>query len=113
MRILIKEIRIDELKQVAQETFGDLVKAVVDVDRGLIAIDAELHSDLEALLLENGAIQNNLWGINFYPDLEEKDFIEFDSLINVRPSQGNRSRGVDSKEIQAKIIDIVNSWVKR
>ena len=113
MKILKKTIGIDELKKIAQASFGDLVKAVVDVDRELIAIDAELHSDLEALFLENGSKQNSLWGINFYPELEEEDFIEFDLMINLRPSQKNMTRGVDSTEIQKKIIDIVKKWVQR
>jgi len=104
---------VEELKQIAQEMFGDLVKAVVDVDRELVAIDAELHSDLEALFLEDGSKQSSLWGINFYPDLEGDDFIEFDSMINLRPSQGNMTRGVDSEDIQVKIMDIVDKWVKR
>lgn len=113
MIILKNPINIDELKEIAQNTFGDMVKAVVDIDRQLIAVDAELHSDLEALFLENGSKQNNLWGINFYPDIEDDDFIEFDSMINLRPSQGNMSRGVDSQDIQKQITDIVNRWVKR
>jgi hypothetical protein len=113
MRILENVITVAELKQVAQETFGDLVKAVVDVDRELVAIDAELHSDLEALFLEDGSKQNSLWGINFYPELEGEDFIEFDSMINLRPSQGNMSRGVVSKDIQAKVINIVKKWIKQ
>jgi len=103
----------DELKKIAQVSFWDLVKAVVDVDRELVAIDAELHSDLEALFIENGSNQNSLWGINFYPDLEGEDFIEYDSMINLRPSQGNMTRGVDSKDIQVRIMNIVNKWVKR
>jgi len=113
MRILESIITIDELKQIAQETFGDLVKAVVDVDRQLVAIDAELHSDLEALFLENGSKQNSLWGINFYPDLEGEEFVEFDSMINLRPSQKNMTRGVDSKDIRSKIISVVSKWVKQ
>ncbi|MDD4295267.1 MAG: DUF5674 family protein [Candidatus Omnitrophica bacterium] len=113
MKILENIITNDELKKIAQETFGDLVKAVVDVDRELVAIDAELHSDLEALFLENGSRQNSLWGINFYPELEGEDFIEFDSMINLRPSQRNMTRGVDSEDIQIKILDVINKWVKR
>lgn len=113
MKILKNVVTVDELKQIAQDTFGDLVKAVVDVDRELVAIDAELHSDLEALFLEDGSKQNSLWGINFYPDLEGDDFIEFDSMINLRPSQGNMTRSIDSADIQAKIINIANKWVKR
>ena len=113
MKILDAVITMDELKQAAKNNFGSFIKAVVDVDRQLVAIDAELHSDLEALFLENGSKQKSLWGINFYPDIKDSDFVEFDSMINIRPSQGNMSRGVDSQEIQASIITIVNKWIKR
>ena len=107
MRIIDKKISIDEIRQMAAATFGDMVKAVVDVDRELIAVDAELHSDLEAMLLDNGSKQNNVWGINLYPDMRGDDFVEFDSLINIRPSQGNRSRGVENEEIRKKVVSIV------
>ena len=113
MRIIEKELSLSELKEIALASFGDMVKAVVDIDRGLIAIDAELHSDLEALLLDNGSKQKDLWGINLYPDIEDDDFIEFDSMINMRPSQNNMTRGVDSKEDQKKIINTVNKWIKK
>jgi len=113
MKILDRVVTVDELRKLAADTFGDLIKAVVDVRRELVAVDAELHSDLEALLHENGSKQKDLWGINFYPDIEGDDFVEFDSMINMRPSQGNRSRGVDSEETRKKVINIVNKWVKR
>ena len=107
MKIVDEKLTIDELKQLAAGTFVDLVKAVVDVDREIIAVDAELHSDLEAMLLEDGSRQKNIWGINLYPDLQGDEFIEFDALINIRPSQDNRSRGVEDEEIRKKIISIV------
>ena len=97
----------------AANTFGDLVKAVVDIDRGVLAVDAELHSDLEALLLQDGSQQKNIWGINLYPEIEGDGFIEFDSLINMRPSQGNRSRGVENRELCKKIIELVRTRIKR
>lgn len=97
----------------AAATFGNLVKAVVDVEREVVAVDAELHSDLEALLLENGSRQKNLWGINLYPEMPDAEFIEFDSMINMRPSQGNRSRGVEDEEIHKKIVEIIGERVKR
>jgi len=96
----------------AENRFGNLIKAVVDVERKIMAVDGELHADEEALLLENGSRQENLWGINIYPELEGPDRIEFDSLINIRPSQGNRSRGVDNVTIRDQINDIVNALVK-
>ncbi|MBI3317416.1 MAG: hypothetical protein HYZ85_05400 [Candidatus Omnitrophica bacterium] len=93
--------------------FGDMVKGVVDVDRQLLALDAQLHSDLEALLLKDGSKQANLWGINLYPEAPLEDFVELDSMINIRPSVGNRSRGVENEAIQKKIFEVVEKWVKR
>lgn len=113
MKIVTEQLALEELKQMAAATFGNMVKAVVDVDRELIAVDAELHSDLEALLLEDGSKQKSLWGINFYPETKEEEFIEFDSMINMRPSQGNRSRGIENEEISKKIIEIVTKRIKR
>ena len=111
MIILETQMPVARLQEVAGNTFGDMVKAVVDVGRRLVAIDAELHSDLEALLLENGSAQNDLWGVNFYPFLEGDDFLEFDSMINMRPSQGNMSRGVVDGKIRAEIAKVVDEWI--
>ena len=97
----------------AAATFGNMVKAVVDIDREVIAVDAELHSDLEALLLKDGSKQKSLWGINFYPEMQGDDFIEFDSMINMRPSQGNRSRGVDDQGMRRKISELVAKRILR
>ena len=100
-----------ELQKMTSKMFGNLVKAVVDIEQEIIAVDAELHSDEEASLLEKGSEQKNLWGINLYPDKRGKDFIEFDSMINIRPSQGNRSRGVDDSKIQKSIVKIINKLI--
>ena len=113
MKIIAQKVTLVELNQMAAAGFGNLVKAVVDIDKGLLAVDAELHSDLEAFLLENGSKQKSLWGINFYPEMKGDDLVEFDSMINMRPSQGNRSRGVDSAEIRKKIMEIVSKKVER
>jgi len=111
MDILTKALTIDELKQIAAHLYGEMVKAVVDVDRELIAVDAELHCDLEALLLEDGSKQKNLWGINLYPELQQDALIEFDSLINVRPSQENMSRGVENEATRQSIVAVVKKWI--
>ena len=112
MKIINKQIRVGELKKMADQMFGDLVKAVVDTRKKIMAVDAELHADEEAYLIENGSEQKNLWGINFYPEFYgSNDFIEFNSMINLRPSQNNRSRGVESPEIREKIIKIAAKLV--
>ncbi|MDO8547781.1 MAG: DUF5674 family protein [Nitrospirales bacterium] len=113
MRIITETLSINDLKKMAADMFGDIVKAVTDIDRELIAVDAELHSDLEARLLEDGSQQKHLWGINLYPEASGDEFIEFDSMINVRPSQDNRSRGVESEAIRVKIIQIVGKRIER
>lgn len=112
MRIVDAPISLADIKSMAGSRFGNLVKAVVDVERRIMALDAELHADEEALLLENGSLQENLWGINIYPELEASERIEFDSVINIRPSQGNLSRGVDDQAIREKIVQIVAGLVK-
>jgi hypothetical protein len=100
-----------DLKPMEAMMFGNFVKAVVDIDRKIVALDAEMHADLEQLLLEHGSEQKNLWGINFYSDMTGEDFVEFDSMINVRPSQNNRSRSVDDPEIRKKILEVVHLWI--
>lgn len=113
MKIIKDQISIEELKGMSANMFGNLVKAVVDVRNDTIAVDADLHADLETLLLEHGSEQENLWGINIYPEFAGDDMIEFDSMINIRPAQNNRSRGVDDTEIQKKIVEIVEKLVKK
>jgi hypothetical protein len=113
MKIIEKQITLEELKEMSSKMFGNLVKAVVDVEKEIMAVDADLHADEEALLLEKGSSQKNLWGINIYPELTGEDFVEFDSMINLRPSQKNRSRGVDDAEIQKKILEIAAKLIKK
>ncbi|MDO4983175.1 MAG: DUF5674 family protein [Eubacteriales bacterium] len=89
-----------------------MIKGVVDVAEHILAVDAELHADLVTLLLSKGSAQKDLWGINLWPEEVGEDFIEFDSLINIRPWQGNRERGVSDPEIRRQIIEVVDQWIK-
>ena len=111
MKVVEEKISLSELKEMASRMFNSLVKATVDVEKGILVVDADLHSDEEAYLLNEGSKQENIWGINIYPDKDMRNMIEFDSIINVRPSFGNNSRGVEDKDIQKKITDIVNSKI--
>jgi hypothetical protein len=113
MTIVREQIPLADLDAMAKVQFGDLVKAVVDVERGVMAIGGELHSDEEALLLEDGSNQPHLWGINLYPAIRDESWIEFDSMINIRPSQGNRSRSVDDAETRKAILAVVGRLVAR
>ncbi len=112
LRIITEPIHRSEIVAVAQERFGDMVKAVVDVEKGIMAIGGELHADEESALLEQGSAQEHLWGINLYPDEQGEGWIEFDSMINVRPAQGNRSRSVENPAVQDRIRAIVDKLVQ-
>jgi hypothetical protein len=100
-----------DLNSIAERQFGDMVKAVVDVDRRVMAIGAELHSDEEAALLEDGSRQPSLWGVNLYPGDSGDSFLEYDSMINVRPAAGNRSRNVEDEATRVRILDVVRDLV--
>lgn len=113
MIILDKPIKKADLLNCQTKFEDDLVKGVVDIEQQLLAIDSGLHADLEKCLLENGSQQYALWGINLYPhEDDEEDFIEFDSMINIRPEQNNRSRSVENPEIQKEIIKTIKLWIK-
>lgn len=108
MRLLNQKIKREELKNSKFIMGDEMVKGVVDVKRRLLAIDAELHADLEKFLLENGSDQFDLWGINLYFD---GDMIELDSMINIRPAQNNRSRGVEDEATRTQITEVVRQWI--
>jgi len=85
-----KPISRQQLKAAAQPHFEGVVKAVVDIEKRIMAIGGELHADEEGFLLEQDSKQENLWGINFLVEVDPPDMVEFDSLINVRPRQNTR-----------------------
>ena len=114
IEVISEPIEVDVVKSIAEQQFGDMVKAVVDVDKEVMAIGGELHADEEAVLLDLGSAQANLWGINLYPEqFPNEDWIEFDSMINLRPAQGNRSRGVEDPKVQEWIRQVVAKLVKQ
>lgn len=111
--VITDSITFEKLRKIAKEQFGDLAKAVVDVGQEIMAVGGELHSDEEVFLAEkHGSKREHTWGINLYPDKAgSNDFIEFDSVINLKPSQGNRSRGVEDVAIQQKIRNVVEKLI--
>lgn len=106
-------ISLDDIRVLAEARFGDMIKGVVDLERGILLLDADLHADQEASLLADGSTQANLWGINLYPGVAGEDWLEFNSMINLRPSFGNRSRGVDDPATRAAIAEFVARVVRR
>ena len=111
IKIITKPIPKSDLVQIAKDQFGDWVKAVVDVKRRIMAIGGDLHADEEALLLQDGSQQEHLWGINLRLDKNPDEWVEFNSMINIRPSQHNRSRGVEDESLRQKIKEVVGELV--
>ena len=88
-----------------------MIKCVADIRLDLLALDADLHADLEQMLLKNGSAQEDLWGFNLWVEEAGEDFIEYDSLINIRSWQGNPSRDVLDPEVREKIRQIVEQFI--
>jgi hypothetical protein len=108
----VDKISLVELTEMAKKMYDPLVKAVVDLQKKTMTVDAEMHVDEEQWLLEHGSQQADLWGINLYPGkFGTGGFIEYDSMINIRPRQSNSSRSIESAEVRAKIESIVQEVV--
>ena len=112
IRIVKNSIKRSELEEIAREGFGDLIKAVVDTEQEIMAVGGELHADEEVELTnKEDSKRGDTWGINLYLKRTGGDWIEFDSMINLKPHYGNRSRNVENPEIREKIRKIVNKLI--
>lgn len=112
MRIIDNPISKEELINIAKNQFGELVKAVVDVRKGIMVIGGELHADEEVFLMDQkNSERKDTWGINIYPEISNSEWIEFDSVINLKPSFGNHSREVEDEETKEEIRKIVQRLV--
>lgn len=111
IHIISTSISKSELSALARETFGTMVKGVVDLEREIIALGGELHADEEAVLLQDGSQQKNLWGVNIYPGKPFEQAIEYDSMINIRPRENNNSRDIKDQKIREKIAAIIRKRV--
>ncbi len=114
MKLIETSITNAELQEMSKKMFDGLVKAVVDIEEEIMVVDAELHADQEDFLLQKGSKKENLWGINIYPEEAGSDnWLEFNSMINLRPSQNNRSLSIENAEIRAKVVSVVEKLVPK
>ncbi|MBI4034082.1 MAG: hypothetical protein HY378_00855 [Candidatus Brennerbacteria bacterium] len=112
IKVVKEPIKKSELMEMAKKEFGNLIKAVVDVKQEIMAVGGQLHADEETFLTEKeGSEREYTWGINLRLDESGDGFIEFDSMINLKPGFGNRSRGVDDPKIQEQIKEVVGKLV--
>ncbi len=109
IKIIKDKISKDELKKLAEESFGAMIKIVVDIERKILAAGGELHADAVEPLLNDGSMGKNLWGANFYLFKNPEDRLEYTALINIRPEQDNRKMEIENEEIKDKIKQIVEN----
>ncbi len=113
MKIIKEKINIAELKEMSKKMTPNLVKAMVNIETNAFAVDAGLHADLMQLLIEEENVNPEMtWGINLLPDKQGEDFIEFDSMMNIKPAIGNMSREVENEETREKIRKIVSEHIE-
>ena len=112
IKIITEKITKLELEELAKEFYVEMVKGVADIEKGIIALGGEWHIDANIVLIDDGSKQENLWGFNIYLNKEKSEMLEYNSLINIRPKQGNKSMEIESEEIRNKIFEIVNKLVE-
>ncbi|MDP3730182.1 MAG: DUF5674 family protein [Candidatus Omnitrophota bacterium] len=106
--IIRKKADEESIKKISEDLDG-YVKVTVDIKRGILAAGGTLHVDGERLMLEDGSRQADLWGGGI--DFETGD-IDFDSMINIRPAQGNRAREVLDSKIRKQMEEIIHRLLK-
>jgi hypothetical protein len=112
IRLVREPIPLQIIKESAARSFGTMTKAVVDIEQGVMAIGGQLHADEELFLMEQtGAKRENVWGVNILIEEEGTFWVQFDSMINIKPHLGNRSRHIESEEIQKQIKDVVHNLI--
>lgn len=99
----------DEIEQV-KEQFDLYIKTVIDIERKTCSAGADRHYESEAILLEQGSKQSDVWGGGV--DLETKE-IDFNSFINIRPKQNNQSNEIQDQEIRKKYEELTKSFFKK
>lgn len=111
IKIIDKKITESEVREIAKDYYADMVKGVVDIERGILAIGGEYHIDANMVLIENGSGQQNAWGFNWYFDRTGDERIEYVSLINIRPAQGNRGMEVQDASLRDTMKTIILKYL--
>jgi hypothetical protein len=111
IKVFDSQISKEELLVLAKSGYGDMVKGVIDIKKRQLALGGELHADCEQLLLEGGSKQVDLWGFNIYPEKTREEYLEYTSMINIRPRQGNMGRDIKDLNLCRQIKSIIDEMV--
>jgi len=111
IKIIDKKITEAELREIAKDFYGEMIKGAVDIERGVIAMGGEYHMDANVVLIESGSKQEDVWGFNWYFDKNGNQRIEYVSLINIRPKQSNRAMEVQDVSLRDKMKTIILKYL--
>ena len=109
--VIHEPITFTELEEFAKAYHRTLVKGVADVERGIIALGGEWHMDANTVLIADGSQQKNLWGFNVYLKQKSDQAIEYISLINIRPAQGNKTMELMDEGLRQSVRTIVGRLI--
>ena len=111
IKIINKKISEIELRDIAKVFYVFMIKGVVDIEKEILSMGGEYHMDANNILIENGSIQKNVWGFNWYFEKSNDDRIEYISLINIRPMQGNKTMEVQDIALRDKMKSIILKYL--
>ncbi len=104
---MIHLLRAPATKQQVNEMLEALevyIKLAVDIQRGILAGGGVLHADCEALLIQDGCQQEDIWGADWIPSTQQ---IRYEALINIRPRQNNPAMEILNPAIRDSVAQIV------
>ena len=111
IQIIRQPIDPSQLEPLAAAWFGTMIKGVVDLEREVAALGGDWHMDANVVLIADGSEQQNVWGFNLYPDERGGPAIEYISLINIRPGQGNRGMELEDEQLRDRVRAILSHLV--
>ncbi|OGG48036.1 hypothetical protein A3D66_02910 [Candidatus Kaiserbacteria bacterium RIFCSPHIGHO2_02_FULL_50_9] len=88
-----------------------MVKGVADCRRGTVALGGDWHMDANAHLILDGSLPEDTWGFNLYPEEEGEEALEYISLINIRPGQGNHEMELQDPLLRNLIRGLVQKHI--
>lgn len=91
------------------EVYQDYIKLAVDVERNVLSGGGILHADCDAILLEDGSNNDNVWGADWYPFTQK---LEYEAMLNIRPRLGNRSMYLQNPLLRDKIATIADNLLR-
>lgn len=112
LHLLEKPVSMNDVRVFAQEDYGTMIKGTVDIVENKVAIGGDYHMETCELLVEHGSSHQNIWGFNIRFEENQAGILEFDSLVNIKPALGNKSRSVENPEVIEKATEIIHSWIE-